>query len=146
LLILFLTGTTLNVMSLMGVVMMVGIVVSNSICVGVATNGAVRDLPALEKIGFHAYSARLAVSHAYSHIVEIGTPVELGGLKISPGDLLHGDQHGILSIPKEIAAKIPEAVLSARRREEELFEICRRPELKIEEIRRVIRELRGAAR
>jgi HAE1 family hydrophobic/amphiphilic exporter-1 len=33
LLILFLTGTTLNVMSLMGVVMMVGIVVSNSILI-----------------------------------------------------------------------------------------------------------------
>ncbi len=33
LLILFLTGTTLNIMSLMGIVMMVGIVVSNSILI-----------------------------------------------------------------------------------------------------------------
>jgi multidrug efflux pump subunit AcrB len=38
LLILFLTGTTLNVMSLMGVVMMVGIVVSNSILIVEFTN------------------------------------------------------------------------------------------------------------
>ena len=35
---LFLTGTTLNVMSLMGVVMMVGIVVSNSILIVEFTN------------------------------------------------------------------------------------------------------------
>jgi hydrophobic/amphiphilic exporter-1 (mainly G- bacteria), HAE1 family len=38
LLIMFLTGTTLNVMSLMGVVMMVGIVVSNSILIVEFTN------------------------------------------------------------------------------------------------------------
>ena len=38
LLMLFLTGTTLNVMSLMGVVMMVGIVVSNSILIVEFTN------------------------------------------------------------------------------------------------------------
>jgi multidrug efflux pump subunit AcrB len=38
LLTLFLTGTTLNVMSLMGVVMMVGIVVSNSILIVEFTN------------------------------------------------------------------------------------------------------------
>lgn len=43
LLILFLTGTTLNVMSLMGVVMMVGIVVSNSILIVEFTNRLRRE-------------------------------------------------------------------------------------------------------
>ena len=45
LLILWLTGTTLNIMSLMGVVMMVGIVVSNSILIVEFTNRLVRGRP-----------------------------------------------------------------------------------------------------
>ena len=28
---------------------------------------------------------------------------------INPGDLLHGDQHGVVVIPHEIAERIPEA-------------------------------------
>jgi len=31
-----------------------------------------------------------AVSHAYAHLEEFGEPVEIGGLMISSGDLLHG--------------------------------------------------------
>jgi 4-hydroxy-4-methyl-2-oxoglutarate aldolase len=37
-------------------------------CVGVVTNGAVRDLPAAESAGFHYFAGSLAVSHAYVHM------------------------------------------------------------------------------
>ena len=68
-------------------------------CVGCVTNGAVRDLPAVEALGFQLYAGHTSVSHAYAHIIEFGEPVEIGGLKISSGDLLHGDRHGVLTIP-----------------------------------------------
>ena len=74
-------------------------------CVGAVTNGAVRDLPAAEKLGFQLFAGSVSVSHAYVHIVEFGTPVEIGGLKIQSGDLLHGDLHGVQSIPSDIAGK-----------------------------------------
>src|SRR5262249_5715538 len=64
-------------------------------CVGVVTNGSVRDIPAAEAAGFHFFAGSVSVSHAYVHIVEVGKPVELGGLKIGSGDLLHGDLHGV---------------------------------------------------
>ena len=76
-------------------------------CVGAVTNGAVRDLPAAEELGFQLFAGSVSVSHAYVHIVEFGTPVEIGGLKIQSGDLLHGDLHGVQSIPLDIAGKIP---------------------------------------
>ena len=76
-------------------------------CVGVVTNGAVRDIPAAESAGFHFFAGSVTVSHAYVHIVEFGRPVEVGGLKIRSGDLLHGDVHGVQSIPLDIAARIP---------------------------------------
>ena len=51
-------------------------------CVGFVTNGAVRDLSALERIGFPLFASHIAVSHAYVHFVEIGGSVEIGGLKV----------------------------------------------------------------
>ena len=41
-------------------------------CVGVVTNGSVRDLPAAENAGFHFFAGSVSVSHAYVHIVEVG--------------------------------------------------------------------------
>src|SRR5215469_665155 len=49
-------------------------------CVGVVTNGSVRDIPAAEEAGFHFFAGSVTVSHAYIHIVEIGQPVQVGGL------------------------------------------------------------------
>ena len=36
-------------------------------CIGVVTNGAVRDVPAIGRLGFQMFSGSLSVSHAYSH-------------------------------------------------------------------------------
>src|SRR5579872_2531100 len=79
-------------------------------CVGCVTNGSVRDLDEVEPLGFHFFASHVAVSHAYVHIVEVGTPVRLGGLTVRPGDLLHGDKHGVTNIPLDLAAKIPDGV------------------------------------
>jgi len=59
LLILTLTGTTLNVMSLMGVVMMVGIVVSNSILIVEFTHRLIEDGMALREAVRYAVRVRL---------------------------------------------------------------------------------------
>jgi hydrophobic/amphiphilic exporter-1 (mainly G- bacteria), HAE1 family len=59
LLVLTLTGTTLNVMSLMGVVMMVGIVVSNSILIVEFTHRLIEDGTALQEAVQHAVRVRL---------------------------------------------------------------------------------------
>ena len=57
------------------------------------------------KLGFQLFTGSVSVSHAYVHIVEFGTPVEVGGLKIHSGDLIHGDLHGVQSIPLDLAAE-----------------------------------------
>jgi regulator of RNase E activity RraA len=78
-------------------------------CVGCVTDGAVRDLDEARGMGFHFLAAGPAVSHAYVRVETVGEPVEVGGLVIVPGDLLHADQHGVLKIPHEIAAELPAA-------------------------------------
>ena len=94
-------------------------------CVGYVTNGAVRDLAAVKELGFHLFSGSVSVSHSYAHLVEFGQAVEIGGLKITPGDLLHGDQHGVQTIPLEIAAEIPEQAAKIHAAEFDLIEFCR---------------------
>ena len=93
-------------------------------CVGCVTDGAVRDLAALETLGFSAFSKSVAVSHSYAHIVEFGEPVEIGGLKIHPGDLVHGDRHGVQTIPLSIASEIPNMTSKILEDERELIQLC----------------------
>lgn len=93
-------------------------------CVGCVTNGAVRDLPAVEAMGFKLFAGELAVSHAYAHIIEFGEPIEIGGLKIHSGDLMHGDRHGVLTIPLAVAAEVPGEAAKIIQEEGELIRYC----------------------
>ena len=107
-------------------------------CVGVITNGSVRDIPAAETAGFHYFAGSVSVSHAYVHVVEIGQPIEIGGLKIHSGDLLHGDVHGVQSVPLDVAARIPEAAAKITAKEKELIALCCSPGFSLEKLRAAI--------
>jgi len=107
-------------------------------CIGVITNGAVRDVGRVKPLAFHMYSATLSVSHSYSHIVHSGGRVQIGGLEISPGDLLHGDRHGIIRVPRELASRIPQTAAALRQKEREIADFCQSPEFSIEELRRLL--------
>ncbi|MEO6848264.1 MAG: RraA family protein [Chthoniobacterales bacterium] len=101
-------------------------------CIAVVTNGMVRDIPKLAELGFAAFSSGVTVSHAYVHIVEYGSPVCIGGLTIHPGDLLHGDRHGIVNVPKDTAPRLPEIARSLRRNEKRILDYCASKEFSVE--------------
>jgi len=103
-------------------------------CAGCVTNGAVRDLEAVEALGFPLFSRRVSVSHGYAHIVDFGSAVEVGGLAFQPGDLIHGDKNGLQIIPREIAADVPAMVLRIKRQEEELIRFCRSDAFSLREL------------
>jgi 4-hydroxy-4-methyl-2-oxoglutarate aldolase len=95
--------------------------------VGTVTNGGVRDLPEVRATGFRFFSSCVLVSHAVVHIVEYGGAVMVGGLTVRPGDLLHGDEHGVTSIPHEIAHHIPQAAQKIEAAERRLIDYARSP-------------------
>jgi regulator of RNase E activity RraA len=101
-------------------------------CVGAVTNGSVRDLDEVEPLGFHFFASHIAVSHAYAHMVEVGTPVRVGGLTVRPGDLLHGDCHGVTNIPLDLAARIPEGVKVVDTMERQIINYSQSPEFTVE--------------
>lgn len=110
-------------------------------CAAFLTNGAVRDLAGLEKIGFQAFSASVSVSHAYAHIVDFGEPVEIEGLKVKPGDILHGDRHGIQSIPSEVIAALPDVIAEIAAEERDLIALCASGTFTMEKLANKIKEI-----
>ena len=108
-------------------------------CIGVITNGAVRDIPAVCELGFPMFAGSVAVSHAYMHSVDRGQPVEIFGLRIRAGDLLYADCHGVVSIPLEIAADLPEAAARIRSKEQRIVQVCLSPDFSTEELLKEIR-------
>jgi len=111
-------------------------------CVGVVTDGSVRDLGEVRALGFQFCAAHVSVSHANVHLVDFGIPVKVGGVWIKPGDLLHGDQHGVVTIPHEIAAGIPEAVARVEAAERRIIGVCQAPDFTPERLKAVYREIR----
>jgi len=111
-------------------------------CVGTVTNGSVRDLDEVEPLGFHLFASHIAVSHSYVRIVEVGTPVRIGGLTVRPGDLLHGDKHGVTNIPLDLATRIPEGVQTVETMERQIINYSKSPEFTVEGLTELFHRLR----
>ena len=111
-------------------------------CVGVVTDGSVRDLDEVRALGFQFVAAHVSVSHAYVHMVDFGLPVKVGGLWVKPGDLIHADQHGVVTIPKEIAEQVPAAVGKVEADERKIISLCQSPEFSAETLKALYRQVR----
>jgi 4-hydroxy-4-methyl-2-oxoglutarate aldolase len=104
------------------------------------TNGAVRDLDQVRRANFPLFAGNVSVSHAYAHVFDFGGTVDIGGLKISPGDLVHADRHGVQTIPLEIAAQVPHVVAEILKRREHFIGLCRSGNFSLENLRGAMQE------
>ena len=111
-------------------------------CIGYVTDGAVRNLPRVRDLGLHLFAGNVAVSHAYAHIFDFGSTVEVGGLEIRPGDLLHGDRHGLLSVPTKIAAEVPAVTARLQQGERKVIEFCRSQEFSVEKLGPLVKQVK----
>jgi len=110
-------------------------------CVGAVTNGAVRDVDKIRSTGFHLYAGSLSAAQGYAHIIDMGQPVEVGGLEIQPGDLIHGDIHGIIIVPTEILAELPRLAARISFLRKQIAELCAAPHMPLETAMELLKEL-----
>ena len=84
-------------------------------CLGVITNGSIRDIPMIAP-GFQMLAGSIVPSHAYVHVVDIAIDVNVHGMAVRSGDLVHADRHGAIVVPvdKIDAMKAALDVLAAR--------------------------------
>jgi len=109
-------------------------------CVGYITDGAVRELPRVRNMKFQLFAGNVTVSHAYAHIFDFGAPVNVGGLAVRPGDLLHGDLHGVLTVPEGLAQELPAVAAQMQRREQKIIHFCRSSDFSIDRLCQMLSE------
>ena len=74
--------------------------------VGLITSGAARDIEQVRALNFPCWASGMIVSHGYNHFLASNVPVNVGGLSVQPGDLIHADANGVVNIPHAIAPMV----------------------------------------
>jgi len=110
-------------------------------CVAYITNGAVRELPSIQAVGLNLFAGNVSVSHAYAHIFDLGAAVTIDGMEIHTGDLLHGDRHGILSIPQDIATSLPGVAARLQRIARKVIDYCQSSGFSVEGLAGVMKKV-----
>lgn len=109
-------------------------------CVAIITNGAIRGLPMFRDLKIAVFARNLSVSHAYGRVVGVETKVNLAGVAISPGDLIHADLHGLVNIPSGLAAHLPEAAARVDAQKKRIEEFCASADFSNDGLREIVRE------
>jgi regulator of RNase E activity RraA len=80
---------------------------------GMVVDGAMRDVPGLAAMHLQVYMRRgqAAAVSPVQMSVDYQVPVRIGGVTVVPGDILLGEQHGILVIPAALAEKVVDKAL-----------------------------------
>jgi len=87
---------------------------------GYVIDGAIRDVAAFAASDFPCFARAVIHRGPYkSGPGEINVPVSIGGSVISPGDIVVGDEDGVVSFPASTAATLLEAVRAQATREEQ---------------------------
>lgn len=101
----------------------------------VVSDGAVRDLGEIERLGFHVFAPGRLASRGNHAFLRVQVPVVVCGLTVEPGDLLHGDENGLISVPVDGRERLPGIIDEIRRREKSVLDYLGRPEVDLEKLR-----------
>ena len=104
---------------------------------GAITNGAIRDLDQCAE-GFNLMGGSITPSHSYVHVADVGCEVDIFGMVVEHGSLVHADKHGAVVIPLETAPLLPEAIETIVQREAVILEAIRAPGFDIDTLRTAV--------
>lgn len=102
-------------------------------CLGVVTNGSIRDL-ADSAPDFQALAGQVGPSHAWVHVTSIGGTVEVHGMTVRDGDILHADVHGAVVVPRQQVRALPETIEAIARREAVIVRAAQTPGFSAEKL------------
>jgi regulator of RNase E activity RraA len=103
--------------------------------VGIVTDGALRDVPEVRALGLHYFMKYPVVSHADFQVVSVGEPVVLDGQRVVTGDILHGDENGVVIVPEASLPGLPAQVEVVRERERRELELIRSRDFSLASLR-----------
>lgn len=95
---------------------------------GTLTDGVMRDLGDLPD-GYPVVAGSIGPSHGFVHVVDFDQPVEIFGMAVAPGDLVHADRHGALVVPPEVVTDLSAAIAQLMASEKIIFDAVKGKEL-----------------
>jgi len=108
--------------------------------VGLVSDCGVRDLPEVRRLGFQYFARGSVASHGNYRIARPSVPVQIMGLVVKPGDILHGDENGLISVPAGIEDRLPDAVELVRQRERKVMEYVRGADFALADFKKMVVE------
>lgn len=96
-------------------------------CVGAVTDGSMRDLDACAP-DFQLLAGSVGPSHAWVHLVEIGVVVDVHGMRVRDGDLVHADRHGAVVVPPHALDALPATIERLARKEAVILDAAKSPD------------------
>ena len=78
---------------------------------GLVSDGPVRDSGSLSQMDFPIYCAggSAPLNLLYHHAIDQNIPIGCGGVAVYPGDIIVGDDEGVVVIPQHVADEVAEA-------------------------------------
>jgi 4-hydroxy-4-methyl-2-oxoglutarate aldolase len=108
--------------------------------IGLVSDCAVRDIPEVRRLKFHYFSRGTVASHANFRIVRSGVAVQILGMEVRPGELLHGDENGLITVPAVPEEALRQAVEAVQSREKKIMDFVRSPEFTLDGFRNMVVE------
>jgi len=93
---------------------------------GALTNGVMRDLGDMAD-NFPVVAASIGPSHGFVHVTALDVPVNVMGLTVQPGDLVHADRHGAVVVPADVVSRLAAAIEKMQRTEQLVLGPAREP-------------------
>jgi regulator of RNase E activity RraA len=113
--------------------------VKNFGAVGLVTDCNVRDFDEVRALDFHTFAAGVSPSHVYCRIARVGVAVQIHGMTVRPGDIIHGDINGVVQVPIERIDELPDKIAEVRRSEQELIARVNAGGFTIEDLRKILK-------
>ncbi len=74
---------------------------------GIVVDGAIRDVDGITKLGFPAYSRTVCAGGCDKDGPgEVNVPISCGGTVVMPGDIIVGDEDGVVVVPRDNADEV----------------------------------------
>lgn len=90
---------------------------------GIVIEGANRDSAMIGELDFPVFSKNISVKPATKAVPgKINHPIIIGGVKVYPGDLVFGDDDGVVVVPREETEEVLKIAAEREKKEETFFE------------------------
>ncbi len=103
-------------------------------CLGLVTDGSVRDIDQLAP-DFQVLAGLVAPSHAFVHVAQWACEVNIEGMVVQDGDLIHADRHGAVVVPLTAVRGVLDSLDLMVRREAVILDAARRPGATVNDIK-----------